>query len=292
MIMAGKSDFSAVVWAVIRELYESTPSGFGIEKIRQKAAEFLGDEPMPSYETIRYHIKTKQWQKQVHKQVGLDSKKLKKTIQELTETINGHQGLSNQAVASLANMEIEVRNKNLFSMSAFEKRKSAQVILEHRIRSNKAGLLIDDAIGKLQKQMDILLNFAQYYEDNPDEFLGLDIETAYNNSMRLYDKMISAINASESVVRSAGMLAKLDFVLYGLNPEDTREPESEKRITSLMDDDEYYQKKQALLKAEGERIAQRMQMIQSGQFEEEVQQEMIQLAKNDTIDDAEFDEIL
>lgn len=293
--MAGKSDYPAKTWAVIREIYESMPAKFSIEKIRAKAQEFLPNEKIPSREAIGWQSRQQNWTKTSHKQTKLDSKKLKNSIKELIAmTDECSEKIPNQAVATVSNMEIVIKNENLFQLTAFEKRKSAQVILEHRTRSYKAGLMLDNTVNKLQKQLDILLDFANYFENNPDEFMGMDIETAYNHAHRTYDKLLSTINAVESVSRTVGSLAKMDFVLYGLNPDDTREPDSDKRITSLMNDDEYYKQKQELLRAEGEKIAKRMAMIQSGQLEDEVRQEMITLAQQDSdvIDDAEFDEIL
>lgn len=286
-------DYPAQTWAVIRELYESTPAGFSIEKIRKKAKEFLGETKIPSREAISYQTRQKKWQKHAHKQTTLDNEQLALRIQELSNMSEQYQqNLSNQATKALVNMHIDVDNAKLYQHNLFEQRKSAQVIYEHRKRSYQAGLMLDDAVSKLQKQMDILLDFPRYYEKHPDEFLGMDLKDAHSSAIRVYDKLVSTINAVESVGRSVGMLAKIDFVLYGLNPEDTRESESQKRITGLMSDDEYYKKRQAMLQDEGERIAKRMAMIQSGQMEEDIRQEMVSIAKQGNDDDEVFDEIL
>lgn len=294
--MSGKSHYPAEVWAVIRELYESTPAKFSIKEIREKACELLSNEDLPSRESINRKVLDEKWEKQSHKQTRLETKKLKKRVGELIEiTEECRKKGSNQEVSTIVNMEIDVKNAQLFKLINFEQRKSGQVILEHRQRSYKTGLFLDDVMGKLHQEMDKMLNFTDYYFENQEEFGQLNIAEAYDVVFRKYDKLLASVSAVESVGRATTALAKLDFVLYGLNPEDTREPESDKRITSLMSDEEYYKKKQELLSEEGERISKRMQMINSGQFEDEVKEQMIALANQDKLDDisdAEFDEVL
>lgn len=287
--------YPPATWAVLREIYECTPARTSIEGIRQKAMELLGTTELPTRGTISSKLKRQAWQKIAGKQCQLDSKQLADTVANICANIDSLEQKNSSALTVNKAIQLDKMSENLglFDKRTFMERKTAQVILEHRQRSYKTGLLFDTMANSMEQALGQMLDFANYYADNLDEFGDMDMEQAYAMTFKKYDKIIDGIRAVESLAGSTTALAKLDFVLYGLNPEDVREPESDKRLINLMADEDYYAKEQELLRLEGAKIAERMQAISSGQFEAEVKQQAMQSAQGDMVyDDTEFVEIL
>lgn len=287
--------YPPTVWAVVREIYECTPAKTSIEQIRQRAVELLKTDDIPKRATIHTKIKKQSWQKVATKQCQLDSAQLADKVAGICSDIKMLEQKNSSTLAVNKAMQLEKLSENLglFDERAFIERKSAAVILEHRKRSYKTGLLFDNIAQRMELALEQIQNFASYYEQNPDEFENMDMAKVYTIIFKRYEKIIDSVMAVSSLASSATALAKLDFVLYGLNPDDVREPESDKRLISLMSDDTYYAKEQELLRLEEQKIAERMQKIQSGQFEAEVKQQAVQQERKDLeCDDADFDEIL
>lgn len=290
--------YSPTVWAVLREIYECTPAKTSVEHIRQRAVELLKTNDIPKRATIHTKIKKQAWQKIATKQCQLDSAELTDKVAQIRTNITAleQKNSSTLTVNKVVQLEKISERLGLFDERAFVERKSAAVILEHRKRSYKTGLLLDNIAQRMELALEQIQNFASYYDQNPDEFSDMDMAQAYTITLKRYEKIIDGVMAASTLASSATALAKLDFVLYGLNPDDVREPESDKRLIALMSDDTYYAKEQELLRLEEQKIAERMQKIQSGQFEAEVKHQAMQAIQKEQedseCDDVDFDEIL
>jgi hypothetical protein len=110
-----------------------------------------------------------------------------------------------------------------------------------------------------------------------------------------HSRISRSLGLVESLTTSLEKRAKIDFVLYGINPDDTREPDSAKRIFNLDEDKEYYELQEQIALEKQKEIAERMAELSSGVFEQAVRLEAMQKAQQhdlgEVVEDGEFEEI-
>lgn len=203
-------------------------------------------------------------------------------------------------------------NLQVLSKVHYKDRNARGVIAEHRRRVGRVGTLFDflqdrlialnednqravDAVTAANKELDELSN-SPFLTDDPDD-LEFKKDVAEKKIKKMMEDksfiageigMISAqLEVVESQSRTATNLAKMDFALFGITPDDTKEAQSDNRLSQLKDDTVYDQELEYLTDQCGE-MSKRAAWIQSGQFEEEVQQQAEAVMKQQEIEDAEY----
>lgn len=280
--------YSAEVWIFIRIIYENCVQRATIKQIIAKAQEFFPDEAMPSERTVYHRSKKENWQK-------------KNTLRSLNSGsliqlyyANREYDLGNREKYQMMSLEHEVKAKKLFNEVTFQQRKLASVILDHRRNNYKASEYLNHKLDQLLEIEQKVLDFPRYYNEHPDEFIDIDFDTAFSLQLKNLKIVTDAIYMAESMTRAVTNLMKNDFVLYGVQPDDTREPDTAKRLISLDEDAQYYAEQERIAQENQKRIAERMAMLQSGVYEEQIKQQAMANARQYqvNIEDAEFDEIL
>lgn len=283
----------------MRDLYQASPKA-SISSIRTALAEML-DIDVPSETAICRRSKSEGWTKTAKKQCNFTSMTLKKKMQQKYNENNTEVAINEvvsidlkpsrnrRATAPLQGM------RRVYSEAAFLKRKTAEVILGLRKDSYVIGQyqskLLDDLI-EIEHNFD---NFNEYFNTFPKEFEGMDEVGAKEYLLFKHSRTCRSLGLVESLTTSLEKRAKIDFALYGINPDDTRDSASDGRIVNLEEDQDYYAEQERISKENQEKIAQRMAELQSGRFEEIVRQEAMQKAQqhelNEDVEDGEFSEI-
>lgn len=297
--MSKGNRYSDAVWICLRDLYEASPKA-SIKTIRTALAEML-EVDVPSESAITRRSKNEQWLKTAKKQCNFSSKTLRKKMQQKYSENNLEVSI-NQSVS----VELQpTKNKRVrapllgmhrvYKEAAFYGRKTANVILELRRDNYVIGQYHRKLLSDLIEVEHNLDNFTDYFMTSPKELENLPEPDAriYLNFKR--NRIASSLGLIESLSTSLEKRAKIDFVLYGINQDDTREPDSNLRIVGLDQDKEYFEAQEQLSREKQKDIADRMALLQSGVFEEQVRLEaMSKASQHDVggeVDDGEFEEI-
>jgi len=287
------------VWICLRELYEASPKA-SVSAISTALSEML-DITVPSDSAIARRIKKEKWEKLSKKQCKFTSKTLQKKMQKkYNENLTASIDVTDleEGIEELKNTQLSVSGHGiarLYQEKSFLSRKSANVILDLRRDSYVIGqyhrMLLENLLD-VDFKID---NFHEYFFSHPKEFQGMAMDEARSLLHINHARITRSIGLIESMTTSLEKRAKIDFVLYGINPDDTREPESDNRIGDLDDDREYYEEQERLSMQKQEEIAERMALLQSGVFEEQVRLEAQKKAAEhdlgEVIEDGEFEEI-
>lgn len=294
--MANKSH-SAELWFFIRLIYENCLENITLKEILAKAQEYYPDCDMPTFQSLSRRINEENWQKKSNGRLfGLNNQSLIKILLNHREVSKDYQELNNDEQYAVMTVERKTKIDRLFNERKFHQRKLAGVLLEHRRNNHKASLYYNYKLEQLMEIEHKLLNFSEYYYANPDEFKDIDFETAFAVQIKNFKLICDGMNIAETMSRAVTNLMKNDFILYGINPDDTREPDTAKRLASLDEDKEFYEEQERMALENQKRIAERMALLQSGVYEEQVKQQALANARqyemNSDIEDGDFDEIL
>ncbi|WP_151765738.1 hypothetical protein [Acinetobacter colistiniresistens] len=297
--MSKGNRYSDAVWMCLRDLYEASPKE-SIKAIRTALAEMLGVD-VPSESAITRRIKNDGWEKLAKKQCNFSSKTLRKKMQKKYSENNTEVAITTAVEVSLKpskNRQVSAPLagiERVYQEKAFLSRKTADVILSLRKDSYVLGQYQRKLLGDLIEIEYRIDNFMEYYNTFPAEFDGLSPPDARNLLHFNRNRIVSSLGLIESLSTSLEKRARIDFVLYGINPDDTRESDSDNRITDLDEDKEYYEEQERLSLEKQKEIAERMLKLQSGVFEETVRLEALQKAAKhelpEEIEEGEFDEI-
>lgn len=297
--MSKGNRYPEAVWICLRELYEASPKA-SVNAISTALSEML-DIAVPSESAITRRIKKEKWEKVSKKQCKFTSKTLQKKMQKKYNenlTVSVEVTSLEGGVDELKNKQLSVSGNGiarLYQEKIFLSRKSANVILDLRRDSYVIGqyhrMLIENLL-----DVDFKLdNFNEYFFSYPPELNGMAMDEARVHLNIAHARITRSIGLIESMTTSLEKRAKIDFVLYGINPDDTRDPVSENRITNLDEDREYYEEQERISMDKQEAIANRMALLQSGVFEEQVRLEAMKKAAvhdlGEEIEEGEFDEI-
>lgn len=291
--------YSDAVWICLRELYEASPKA-SIGSICTALEEMLG-VPVPGETAVRRRIKSESWEKIASKQCNFSSKTLRKKMQKKYSENN-----IEVSINEVVNIDLKPsKNRGIsapltgiqrvYKEKAFLSRKTANVILELRRDNYVIGQYQRNLVSQLIDTEYQLDNFMDYFNSYPSEFESLGPAEAFAQLKDRHNRISRSLGLVESIFSSLEKRAKLDFILYGINQDDTREPDTQKRIMNLEEDEEYYRQQEEISKQKQKDIAERMALLQSGVFEEEVRLEAMNKAKAHEVDvdaeEAEFDEI-
>lgn len=297
--MSKGNRYPDAVWICLRDLYEASPKE-SIKSIRTALSEML-ELDVPSESAITRRIKNEGWVKLSKKQCNFSSKTLRKKMQKKFSESQAEIAInevSNISLKPSKNKQVSAPLtgiERVYQESAFLSRKTAHVILDLRRDSYVIGQYQRDLLNELIEVEFRIDNFRDYFYTYPKEFQGKDLQEAQALLHVKHSRISRSLGLIESLSASLEKRAKIDFVLYGITPDDTRESDSENRIYDLDADKDYYEEQERISLENQEKIAKRMAQLQSGVFEEAVRLEAMQQAQQhdlgEVIEDGEFEEI-
>lgn len=154
--------------------------------------------------------------------------------------------------------------KRLLSSSIHKKKTTAEVIKRGRSATDRVHLLLAHTLDQIVMSKELMTNIQ--FKLMAKEVDRNNVEAAYNFNMSFTETLVNAISGYDK-------LLKADFALYGITPEDTKEPETGNRMQDLNDDAEYEAQKQRLME-QTEMVKSRRMYIESGKLEKEVTDEV------------------
>lgn len=301
--------YSDEVWFYVKTIYERVDISIA-NILRMLAAET--DLPVPTKQAVDKRIQRGKWVKSARKINNSDwalrrAKSVLSEIKIVDQTDSHVVVLDNDKEVFLANNNLRLLNK-----IEYKDRNSRTVIIEHRRRSGRIGTIFDvlqerfvalnednnralDAIKQAREDLEKVEHSAFMFDD-PDDAAFKKDEAEKKIAKMLEDKSFIASEIGmlgaqfeiiESQSRTAGNLAKLDFGLFGITPDDTKEAQSGNRVAALKDDT-LYDAEIEHLKLQCLDMSKRAGWIQSGQLEEEVQAHAEAVMKQQEVEDAEY----
>ncbi len=160
---------------------------------------------------------------------------------------------------------------------AYTNRKTVTVLQEHRRRAGKIGQLLDDAMDWMYQAKEAVLAPGQTQEQ---------VEKA-QKQFNLLEAMTEKI---EIFSRTSKNLMQMDFLLFGINTDDTRDSDTQDRVSAIQDESVFDQAKRDL-EDQYALMQQQSVWIESGEFENEVLKEMEEKQRQEDAEDAEFFEV-
>nr|WP_314367297.1 hypothetical protein [uncultured Acinetobacter sp.] len=169
--------------------------------------------------------------------------------------------------------------KKLLSTAIHKKKTKAQVIARARSSQDRLFLLRDHTLDQITLSVALLTNVQYKLIANETDLSNT--EGIMNFNMRVLEMLNNTIAVNEKFI-------KTDFAIYGLTPDDVKEPETQGRMKDLNDDTEYKEQLERL-QAQSVEMAARRHYIESGTLEkeisEEVRRKMIEAGMDDSDDD-------
>nr|WP_312323977.1 hypothetical protein [Acinetobacter oleivorans] len=278
--------YSDDVWACIRAVYEAD-GGSSIERVLDIVRNTTQIFDLPSRSTVVARAKREKWQRP-DSLVQLSTAKLEKIIQrcrgyfdligvsnepDQEENHEDNQHYEQQMALDAYNSDTlyhEKRQniinaagdgvKKLLSNYTHRKKNKAEVIKRARNLSDRAHLILAHTLDNIVLSKELMTNVQ--YRLLSNDIDKANLEMTLNLNMSFLDK----INLT---VASIEKLHKSDFALYGLTPEDLKEPETGNRMQDL-NDDAAYEAQKLKLDEQVRMVRTRREYIESGQMEEEV----------------------
>lgn len=296
------SKYSDEIWFCVRTVYESDGEST-IERIVEIVGEFLGETKLPNRRTVVTRAEKEGWERpqNISQKTNAQLKKLmqkaKNTLQSATvedkkNTINQDDtGFLTDYDLYVSRMDEIVSQalggvKKLLSTTSRRKLKIADVIRRNRNMNDQLQHLTMHTTDEIVINKTLMLdrNFQLEAEPEDKEL----IEKSYGMALGLVEPIMFLTNAIEKQ-------AKMDILFYGINSEDTREPETAGRLTNL-NDDTAYEQQMLELKQRNIEMMERRAMLESGDFEREIEQEQQRQMQelgllDDDISEAEYEDI-
>lgn len=296
------------LWDCIRAVYEAD-GGSSVKRMMEVVQNTTQVSELPSRQTIVARAKREKWARPDSLQ-QLSTAKLQKIIQRANgmELIlrdidpqydvgedEENQGYSvserlddynnDTAYHDLKNRYANAAMlgvKKLLSSAIHKKKTKAQIISRARASQDRLFLLREHALDQITLSVALLTN-VQFKLVAKEEDLS-NTEGTMNFNMRFMEMLNNTIAVNEKFI-------KTDFAIYGLTPDDVKEPETGGRMKDLNDDTEYLQQLDRLEK-QAQEMAARRHYIESGTLEKEVEaqvrKQMVEAGMDD--DDDEYDE--
>lgn len=277
--MAGKS-YDPLVWFLLREIWRAVPKIGWVDlcKIVAEATQMA----TPSPDSVRKKCTQEKWEKNIRAYCQkADSTLEKEKCQLLSELHEEYEKLQRDSSTNqgringgqLPALASSVFTSDVLNNVAYENRKTITVLREHRMRAGKIGQLLDNAMDWMYEAKEAVLADGQ----TPEQ-----MEKA-QKQFKLLEVMAEKI---EGFSRTHKNLMQIDFLLYGINVDDTRDSDSEKRLGAILDEREFDQARLDLVQ-QYQDMQRRTDWINGGDFENEVIKQMEEQMRKDEAADAE-----
>lgn len=278
--MSGKS-YDPLVWFLLREVWQAVPkiTWANLCELVAEATKL----PTPSPDSVRKKSTAEKWRKNIRSYCRKADKTLSNVkFRLIDELYKEYEKLQKDRDEKLSQVEGTlmpslVLPNSTFSILddiAYTNRKTVTVLQEHRRRSGKIGQLLDDAMDWMYQAKEAVLAPGQ----TPEQ-----VEKA-QKQFNLLEAMTEKI---EIFSRTSKNLMQMDFLLFGINTDDTRDSDTQDRVSAIQDESVFAQAKRDL-EEQYELMHQQSIWIESGEFESEVIKEMEEKQRQEDAEDAEF----
>ena len=157
---------------------------------------------------------------------------------------------------------------------AYKNRKTIDVLKEHRQRTGKIGQLLDNSMDWMYQAKEAVLAPNQ-----TEEQMVL--------AQKQFGLLETVVEKIEIFSRTAKNLMQMDFALFGVSIDDTRDSDTDKRVSAIQDNSIFDEAREAL-EVQYRDIADRANWIESGGFESEVRREMEEQARKEEAESEQF----
>lgn len=297
--------YSNEIWDCIRAVYEAD-GGSSINRMLEVVQNATQANDLPSRQTVVARAKREKWQRPDSLQ-QLSTSQLQKVIQRangMELILRGVTGVdedteieNNQEFSSYERLDnynadtayLELKNnltnaalngvKKLLSAATHTKKKKAQIINRARTSQDRLYLLREHTLDQIIISKELLTNI-QYKLLAKEEDIS-NTELTMNFNLRFLELLNNTIQCNEKFI-------KTDFAIYGISPDDVKEPETQNRMKDLNDENDFIEAK-SRLEEQVKEMAARRQYIESGQLEKDVEEhvrrQMIEAGMDDSDDD-------
>lgn len=278
----GAVNYDPEVWFFLKAVWEAVPK-ISFQKLCEVVADLL-KKPVPTPSVVGRRCRSEKWVKSVRaycrkadrtledylsrllKDLKKEYEKIQKDKEDFAIATNGKLLLKQDSPDHVFEHLEKVANIN---------RKTASVLLEHRRRAGKIGQLLDDSMDWMYEAKTAVMDETN---KTPEE-----MERA-RRQFGLLEQMVEKI---ESFARTAKYLQQTDFLLFGINTDDTRDSVTDERVENIKDNSKFEQAK-ADLEEQYIEMQKQVSWIQSGGFESETLEEMERKMRQEEAEDAEF----
>lgn len=260
------------VWFFLKAIWCAVPKiswGNLVELVEE-----VTNLPVPSPDSVRKKAKSENWTKNIRSYCRKADKTLDNIKCRLFSELREEYEKLQRDRAILATPEKgSLIPKNgipdfpgaILEDIAYKNRKTATVLQEHRRRTGKIGQLLDDSMDWMYQAKETLFRLNM-----PDQQVADNEIDKARQQFTLLEAMVEKI---ESFSRTSKNLMQMDFLLFGINTDDTRDSDSEDRLTALQDESEF-DKARMELEQQYLQMQEQSAWIQEGHFEREVQAEI------------------
>ncbi|MCU4334778.1 hypothetical protein ABH305_01835 [Acinetobacter pittii] len=281
--MSGKS-YDPLVWFLLREVWQSVPkiTWANLCELVAEATKL----PTPSPDSVRKKSTAEKWRKNIRAYCRKADKTLSNVkCRLLDELYKEYEKLQKDRDEMLGQVEgtlmpslvMPTSTFSILDDIAYTNRKTVTVLQEHRRRAGKIGQLLDDAMDWMYQAKEAVLAPGQTQEQ---------VEKA-QKQFNLLEAMTEKI---EIFSRTSKNLMQMDFLLFGINTDDTRDSDTQDRVSAIQDESVFDQAKRDL-EDQYALMQQQSVWIESGEFENEVLKEMEEKQRQEDAEDAEFFEV-
>lgn len=281
--MSGKS-YDPLVWFLLREVWQAVPK-ITWANLCELVAEST-QLPTPSPDSVRKKSTAEKWRKNIRAYCRKADKTLTNVKCRLLEELyKEYEKLQKDREEKLSQVEGTlmpslVLPNSTFSILddiAYTNRKTVTVLQEHRRRSGKIGQLLDDAMDWMYQAKEAVLAPNQTEEEVAKAQKQFNLLEAMTEKIEIFS-------------RTSKNLMQMDFLLFGINTDDTRDSDTQDRVSAIQDESVFAQAKRDL-EEQYELMHQQSIWIESGEFESEVIREMDEKLRQEDAEDAEFFEV-
>lgn len=281
--MSGKS-YDPLVWFLLREVWQAVPK-ITWANLCELVAEST-QLPTPSPDSVRKKSTAEKWRKNIRAYCRKADKTLGNVkCRLLDELYKEYEKLQKDREDKLSQVEGTlmpslVLPNSTFSILddiAYTNRKTVSVLQEHRRRSGKIGQLLDDAMDWMYQAKEAVLAPNQTEEEVAKAQKQFNLLEAMTEKIEIFS-------------RTSKNLMQMDFLLFGINTDDTRDSDTQERVSAIQDESVFAQAKRDL-EEQYELMHQQSIWIESGDFESEVIREMEEKLRQEDAEDAEFFEV-
>jgi CRISPR/Cas system-associated endoribonuclease Cas2 len=278
----GNINYEPEVWFFLKAVWEAVPK-ISFPKLCEMVSELLQKAvPTPSCVYKRCHAE--KWTKNIRGYCKKADRTLEKVSSRLFEELKKEYEKIQQDKKDFALItQGQLPAKSGVSDYTFEtlekvankNRKTVEVLLEHRRRTGKIGQLLDDSMDWMYEAKEAVMSEA---DKTPEEM---------ERARRQFGLLEQIVEKIEIFSRTAKNLLQADFLLFGINTDDTRDSDSSDRMQHIKDDSKFDQARHDL-EVQYVEMQQQVQWIQSGAFESEVLQAMEEKMRKEEAEDVEF----
>lgn len=281
MMKKGNTTYDPEVWFFLKAIWQAVPK-ISFSKLCEIVAQLL-EKPVPSPSGVSKRSRSEKWVKNIRgycrKADGslenIKSRLFEEVEKEYLKFQEDKQAFDTATMDQLpAKRGVPDFTFQILDNIANKNRKTVDVLLEHRRRTGKIGQLLDDSMDWMYQAKEAVLDETK----TPEE---LDL------ARRQFGLLEQVVEKIESFSRTAKNLMQSDYLLFGINTDDTRDSDSTDRMTNIQDDSKFNQARDDLEQQYVD-MQKQVQWIQSGGFESEVIQAMEEKMRKEELEDAEI----